>query len=45
MKALVVGGSSGIGLSIVLNLLGKGECKGVYVVDKAISLKHIPMIG
>ena len=36
MKALVVGGSSGIGLSIVLNLLGKEECKGVYVVDKAI---------
>lgn len=34
MKALVVGGSSGIGLSIVLNLLGKGECEGVYVVDK-----------
>ena len=32
MKALVVGGSSGIGLSIVLNLLGKGE--SVYVVDK-----------
>ena len=36
MKALVVGGSSGIGLSLVLNLLGKEECKGVYVVDKAI---------
>lgn len=35
MKALVVGGSSGIGLSIVLNLLGKGDCVGVYVVDKA----------
>ena len=35
MKALVVGGSSGIGLSIVLNLLRKGECEGVYVVDKA----------
>lgn len=32
MKTLVVGGSSGIGLSIVLNLLGKGEC--VYVMDK-----------
>lgn len=32
MKALVVGGSSGIGLSIVLNLLGKGE--SVNVVDK-----------
>ena len=35
MKALVVGGSSGIGLSIVLNLLAKTECKGVYVVDKS----------
>ena len=35
MKALVVGGSSGIGLSIVLNLLGKGECESVYVMDKA----------
>ena len=34
MKALVVGGSSGIGLSIVLNLLGKAECERVYVVDK-----------
>ena len=34
MKALVVGGSSGIGLSIVLNLLGKADCEGVYVVDK-----------
>ncbi len=36
MKALVVGGSSGIGLSIVLSFLGKAECEGVYVVDKAI---------
>ena len=35
MKALVVGGSSGIGLSIVLNLLGKVGCERVYVVDKA----------
>lgn len=34
MKALVVGGSSGIGLSIVLNLLGNAEYVGVYVVDK-----------
>jgi len=34
MRALVVGGSSGIGLSIVLNLLEKGECEGVYVMDK-----------
>lgn len=33
MNALVVGGSSGIGLSIVLNLLGKGE--RVYVMDKS----------
>lgn len=35
MKALVVGGSSGIGLSIVINLLRKVKCEGVYVVDKA----------
>ena len=35
MKALVVGGSSGIGLSIVINLLGKKGCDGVYVIDKA----------
>ena len=35
MRALVVGGSSGIGLSIVLNLLGGGKCDCVYVVDKA----------
>ena len=34
MKALVVGGSSGIGLSIVLDLLGRRESEGVYVVDK-----------
>ena len=34
MKALVVGGSSGIGLSIVLNLLGKDEYECIYVVDK-----------
>ena len=35
MKTLVVGGSSGIGLSLVLNLLGKAECESVYVMDKA----------
>lgn len=34
MRTLVVGGSSGIGLSIVLNLVGKTDCEGVYVVDK-----------
>lgn len=34
MKALVVGGSSGIGLSIVLNLVGDDEVDKVYVVDK-----------
>lgn len=34
MKALVVGGSSGIGLSIVLNLLRKAECMSVYIIDK-----------
>jgi short-subunit dehydrogenase len=36
MKALVVGGSSGIGLSIVLNLIGREEYKQVYVLDKAV---------
>lgn len=35
MKALVVGGSSGIGLSLVLNLVGREECDRVYVLDKA----------
>lgn len=35
MRALVVGGSSGIGLSIVLNLIGRDECERVYVLDKA----------
>lgn len=35
LKTLVVGGSSGIGLSIVLNLLMTEECGGVYVIDKA----------
>ena len=34
MRALVVGGSSGIGLSIVLNLFGKDDVEKVYVVDK-----------
>ncbi len=34
MKALVVGGSSGIGLSIVLTLIGKDDVEKVYVVDK-----------
>lgn len=35
MKALVVGGCSGIGLSIVLNLIRKDDVDKVYVVDKA----------
>lgn len=34
MKALVVGGSSGIGLSIVLHLVKGGEAECVYVLDK-----------
>ena len=35
MRALVVGGSSGIGLSIVLNMVGRESCDRVYVLDKA----------
>ena len=35
MRALVVGGSSGIGLSIVLSLVGREACDRVYVLDKA----------
>ena len=35
MKALVVGGSSGIGLSIVLNLIERDDFDCVYVLDKA----------
>lgn len=35
MKALVVGGSSGIGLSIVLDLIKRKEYDQVYVLDKA----------
>ncbi len=35
MRALVVGGSSGIGLSIVLNLSAREECERVFVLDKA----------
>ncbi len=35
MKALVVGGSSGIGLSIVLNLMKRSIVEGVYVIDKS----------
>ncbi len=34
MNALIVGGSNGIGLSIVLSLLSKDEVSLVYVVDK-----------
>ncbi len=34
MRALVVGGSSGIGLSIVLNLAARETCNRVYVLDK-----------
>ena len=34
MNALVVGGSSGIGLSIVLNLIQREDVKNVYVMDK-----------
>ena len=34
MRALVVGGSSGIGLSIVLNHAGREACDRVYVLDK-----------
>lgn len=33
MNALVVGGSSGIGLSIVLNLIQREDVKNVYVMD------------
>lgn len=36
MRALVVGGSSGIGLSIVLNLVSRQEYDRVYVIDKAV---------
>ena len=35
MRALVVGGSSGIGLSIVLDLVGRDAYDRVYVLDKA----------
>lgn len=34
MNVLVVGGSSGIGLSIVLNLIGRSEVDKVFVLDK-----------
>lgn len=34
MKALVVGGSSGIGLSIALNLVGRQDVECVYIIDK-----------
>ena len=36
MRALVVGGSSGIGLSIVLNLTEREDYDRVYVLDKAV---------
>ena len=37
MRVLVVGGSSGIGRSIVLNLVRRGSCDRVYVLDKVMS--------
>lgn len=36
MKALVVGGSSGIGLSIVLQLVQEATIEQIYVVDKSL---------
>lgn len=51
MKALVVGGSSGIGLSVVLNLVDRVEFDCVYVLDKAdfpkgyMSAKIVPVIS
>lgn len=36
MRALVVGGSSGIGLSIVLYLVGRDDYDRVYVLDKTV---------
>ncbi len=36
MKALVVGGSAGIGLSIVLNLVKRIDTEVLYVIDKTI---------
>ena len=36
MRVLVVGGSSGIGRSIVLNLVRRGSCDRVYVLDKVM---------
>lgn len=35
MKALVVGGSSGIGMSIMLNLVERQDVETVYVIDKS----------
>ena len=40
MKALVVGGSSGIGLSIVLQLVQDATVEQVYVIDKSIFPKE-----
>lgn len=34
MKALVVGGSNGVGLSIVLNLVKRQDFETIYVIDK-----------
>lgn len=35
MKALVVGGSNGIGLSIVLNLVERTDVDRIYIIDKS----------
>lgn len=34
-RALIVGGSNGIGLSIATELAGRKECEKVYIVDRA----------
>ncbi len=50
MRSLVVGGSSGIGLSIVLNLVDRAECDCVYVLDKTefpgeyLATKIVPIV-
>lgn len=35
-KALIVGGTNGIGLLIATQLLKREDCEKVYVVDKAL---------
>ena len=40
-KALIVGGTNGIGLSIATQLSNREDCERVYIVDKVLGFRCI----